>query len=158
MIKSLDRYEKIILGLTILGLIVGAGAIVVSVLEAGIHLPTVEGRIDPAEVRQTAPFDAPGVHDNGDGTYQAVIVAQTWLWEPDTIEVPVGSEVEFVITSLDVIHGFHVWDTALNAMVIPGQITKVTQRFDTAGEFGIVCHEYCGIGHHDMFGRVVVTP
>ncbi len=157
MIKSLDRYEKIILGLTILGLIIGAGAIVLSVVEAGIHLPTKEGRIDPAAVRETAPFDAPGVHDTGDGTYQAVIVAQTWLWEPDTIEVPAGSEVEFVITSIDVLHGFHVWDTALNAMVIPGQITRVTQRFDNPGEFGIVCHEYCGIGHHQMFGKVVVT-
>lgn len=158
MIKALDRYEKIILGLTIVGLVVGAAAIVLSVIEAGIHLPTIEGRIDPAEVRETPPFDQPGVYETGDGTYQAVIIAQTWLWEPEVIEVPVGSEVEFVMTSIDVLHGFHVWDTALNAMVIPGQITRVSQTFNTPGEFGVVCHEYCGIGHHQMFGRVVVTP
>ena len=158
MIKTLDRYEKIILGLTILGLILGAGAVFLSVYEAGIHLPTIEDRIDPAAVRETAPFDEPGVTVNSDGTATAVIIAQTWLWEPDTIEVPVGTEVEFVLTSPDVLHGFHIWDTAVNAMVIPGQVTRVTQTFNEAGEFGIVCHEYCGIGHHQMFGRVVVTP
>jgi cytochrome c oxidase subunit 2 len=57
-----------------------------------------------------------------------------------------------------VIHGFLIWETTVNAMVIPGQMTVVTQTFDDAGEFGIVCHEYCGTGHHTMFGKVVVTP
>jgi cytochrome c oxidase subunit 2 len=46
-------------------------------------------------------------------------------------------------------------------MVIPGQITRVTQTFDEPGEYKFVCHEFCGlaneqVGHHSMFGRVVV--
>jgi len=27
---------------------------------------------------------------------------------------------------------------------------------DTAGDFAIVCNEYCGIGHHTMLGKIIV--
>jgi heme/copper-type cytochrome/quinol oxidase subunit 2 len=27
-----------------------------------------------------------------------------------------------------------------------------------AGEFEIVCNEFCGVGHHLMVGKVIVTP
>jgi cytochrome c oxidase subunit 2 len=26
-----------------------------------------------------------------------------------------------------------------------------------AGEFGIICNEFCGIGHHTMTGKIYVT-
>ena len=29
-------------------------------------------------------------------------------------------------------------------------------RFDQPGEYRFFCHEYCGLAHHMMFGRVVV--
>ena len=25
------------------------------------------------------------------------------------------------------------------------------------GEFGIICNEFCGVGHHMMLGKVIVT-
>ena len=158
MLFGIDRYERIFLGLTIVILLFGVGAITMSITEADIHLPDKVDRIDPNAVRTTPPFDAPGVYEVGDGEYEAVIIAQTWRWEPDVIEVPKGSNVTFKLTSPDVLHGFHIWETAVNVMVIPGQLTVVEQTFDDAGEFGIVCHEYCGTGHHTMFGKVVVTP
>ncbi len=70
--------------------------------------------------------------------------------------MPVGAEVTFTVTSVDVIHGFLVPDTQANAMVIPGQITEVTQTFDEAGVYSLICHEYCGIGHHNMGGLITV--
>ena len=75
--------------------------------------------------------------------------------------MPAGSEVTFIVTSRDVIHGFLIPETTVNAMIIPGQVTEVTYTFDDAGDYKFICHEYCGlaneqIGHHSMFGRVVV--
>jgi cytochrome c oxidase subunit 2 len=75
---------------------------------------------------------------------------------PDPIELPAGSEVTFYITSRDVVHGFEVAGTNINAMVIPGEVSKITAEFDEPGEHGIVCHEYCGSGHHDMAGKLIV--
>jgi len=47
--------------------------------------------------------------------------------------------------------------TNVNVMVVPGQVTEVTYQFKDAGDHQIVCHEYCGTGHHQMYGKVVVT-
>ncbi|HUF70564.1 MAG TPA: hypothetical protein VMM79_18085 [Longimicrobiales bacterium] len=41
-------------------------------------------------------------------------------------------------------------------MLIPGQVSRNTYTFDEPGEHLIICHEYCGIAHHAMFGRVIV--
>jgi cytochrome c oxidase subunit 2 len=41
-------------------------------------------------------------------------------------------------------------------MLIPGEITELDYRFEERGEHLLICHEYCGVGHHLMFGRVIV--
>jgi cytochrome c oxidase subunit 2 len=107
-------------------------------------------------VRETPPFDQPGVFDRGNGEIEVVMLAQTWLYAPSEVRVPAGSKVTFRVTSPDVIHGFLIENTDINAMIVPGQITEVTYTFDKPGEHLIICHEYCGIGHHGMYGRVVV--
>lgn len=154
---KIDYYEKIFLILGVVLLLSGLGAILVSVVGAGAMVPTPAGRVAPADVRTTPPFDNPGVREIEPGKYEAVIIAQIWSFVPNEIQVPAGSEVTFRVTSADVIHGFFIENTQVNAMVIPGQITEVTQKFDEAGEYLLICHEYCGIGHHNMWGRVVVT-
>jgi cytochrome c oxidase subunit 2 len=42
--------------------------------------------------------------------------------------------------------------------VIPGQVSEITVEFDEPGEYGIVCNEYCGAGHHTMAGEFNVVP
>ena len=74
------------------------------------------------------------------------------------IRVPEGAEVTFVMTSKDVIHGFMLRAANLNAMLLPGQVTRVTTRFPKAGTYPFLCHEYCGIAHHTMWGKVIVEP
>jgi cytochrome c oxidase subunit 2 len=55
-----------------------------------------------------------------------------------------------------VIHGLLVGGTRINVMLIPGQITRYSYTFDRPGEYLLMCHEYCGLGHHTMGGKVVV--
>ena len=66
---KIDRYERIFLYTAAVVLAAFFGAILFSVGEAGIHLPTKEDTIDPAEVRSTAPFDNPGVFETGKSGY-----------------------------------------------------------------------------------------
>ena len=74
----------------------------------------------------------------------------------ETIRVPKGSTVLYQITTKDVVHGFQVAGTNVNMMVEPGHISRYETVMKNTGEFTIVCNEYCGIGHHLMFGTVEV--
>jgi cytochrome c oxidase subunit II len=132
------------------------GALVYSTLVLDIHLPGDHGRIDPRQVDTTPPFDEPGVHRLEDGRYQAVVIGRAWAFQPSEIRVPAGVEIVFTATSTDVLHGLNVEGTRLNLMLIPGQISQNTYTFMEPGEYLLICHEFCGAGHHLMAGRVVV--
>jgi len=133
-------------------------ALIVSAFGAGIHLPGDEGRVDPTKVAQMAPFNQPGVVELGPGRYEVRMVAQVWAFEPREVRVPAGSTVTFVSTSKDVVHGLFIPGVNVNAMLLPGQVTRVTVRFDRPGEYPVLCHEYCGLAHHIMEGKVIVEP
>jgi cytochrome c oxidase subunit II len=142
---------------------VGAGMLVVFMITLaltsytmGISLPDDVDRIDPMQVRSIPPFDNPGVRETAPGRYEVVMIGQAWSFAPSEVRVPAGAEVTFLMTSPDVIHGFHVEGTRLNVMLLPGQVSRVEYTFEEPGEFLIICHEFCGIGHHNMWGKVIV--
>ncbi|WP_209121082.1 cytochrome c oxidase subunit II [Alkalihalobacillus sp. BA299] len=112
--------------------------------------PSHSETIDPQKVDQTAPFDEPGIKQIGENEYEVVMTLQLFNFTPMEIEVPAGATVHFTLTSKDVIHGFQVVNTNINAMVMPGHIQKISQTFDQPGEFLVICNEYCGAGHQVM--------
>ncbi|WP_018933071.1 cytochrome c oxidase subunit II [Gracilibacillus lacisalsi] len=122
----------------------------------GMGPPSHKETIDPQEVEQTAPFDNPGLIDLGDNQYELVMTLEAFAFNPGNVEVPVGAEVEFTMTSKDVSHGIQIPGTNVNAMVLPGHIQKITQTFDEPGEYLVVCNEYCGVGHQAMFTTITV--
>ncbi len=87
------------------------------------------------------------------------VVARQWFWEfryPDgqvtsnSLVMPVGQEVDFAVTSEDVIHSF--WIPRLGGKIdaIPGHENVVRLRADRPGTYGGICAEFCGIGHAPM--------
>lgn len=133
-------------------------ALVVFTFGAGVHLPGNAGRVNPTTVMATAPFDHPGVVEIAPGRYEVRMIAGIWIFTPNEIHIPPGSTVTFVATSRDVIHGMLIPRANVNVMLLPGQITRVTARFEHPGEYPFFCHEYCGIAHHTMWGKVIVEP
>ena len=153
---KVHTYEKAFLWVGAGMLVVFGAALIAASVMMHISLPDNVQRLDPKQVRDLPPFDNPGVRETAAGKYEVVMLGQAWSFSPNEVRVPAGSEVTFIITSPDVIHGFHVEGTRINMMLIPGQVGRVTYTFDEPGEHLIVCHEYCGIGHHNMWGKVVV--
>jgi cytochrome c oxidase subunit 2 len=133
-------------------------ALVVTAFGAGVHLPSDHGRVDARKVAETAPFDQPGLREITPGRYEVSMVAGIWTFTPNEIRVPAGSTIDFVVTSRDVVHGLFIPKVNVNTMVLPGQVAHVRARFDKPGEYVVICHEYCGIAHHTMAGRVIVEP
>jgi cytochrome c oxidase subunit II len=153
---SAEKLEKIFLSLTLAMLVVFLGALFWASFGLGMHLPDRVGQIDPTQVRTTAPFDSPGVYRVAEDEYEVVALGSAWAFQPREIRVPAGAKVTFIATATDVIHGFHVEGTKVNFMMIPGQIARVEAVFTRPGEHLLICHEYCGAGHHLMYGTVIV--
>lgn len=122
----------------------------------GMAPPSGRETLDPQKVDQTAPFNQPGIKQIGEKEYEVVMTLQIFSFNPGKIEVPAGSTVHFILTSKDVVHGFEVAGTNLNAMIMPGYVTKITQKFDEAGEYLVLCNEYCGAGHQMMSTTITV--
>ncbi len=113
------------------------------------------------DVPECIPYDEsftnPGVTEIDEGQYQVYMLAQMWSFEPSEIYLPVGAEVDFYLSSKDVVHGFHIADKGLNMMAVPGGINKTSTKFDEPGVYQVVCHEYCGSGHQHMRGEIIVN-
>jgi cytochrome c oxidase subunit 2 len=71
--------------------------------------------------------------------------------------VPKDTPVTFRATSADVVHGFLITGTNINLMLVPGYVSSLNARFDTLGERLMPCHEFCGMGHEGMWGRIKVV-
>ncbi|MFZ5608873.1 MAG: cytochrome C oxidase subunit II [Pseudomonadota bacterium] len=84
------------------------------------------------------------------------ILGRLWEWWP-ILELKKGQSYRLHLSSLDWQHGFSLLPTNINIQVHPGYEQIITLTPTEAGTFGIVCNEYCGIGHHTMTGRIYVT-
>lgn len=146
---TIDKSEKKVVGIT-LALI---GLFVFSLLYAKGKYKT--------DVPECLPYDKvyeePKVNKLDEKTYQVFSVASMWQFQPAEIYIPVGSEVDFYLTSKDVVHGFNIAQKNINMMAVHGAINKTTVKFDKPGVYDIVCHEYCGVGHQNMRAQVIVN-
>ena len=85
------------------------------------------------------------------------VVARRFAFEPSTIEVTEGDHVRLVVKSGDGVHGVEIKKFKVKKNVPRGG-NAVTIDFvaNAAGTFPILCSEYCGEGHEDMTGSLVV--
>jgi cytochrome c oxidase subunit II len=74
------------------------------------------------------------------------------------IRIPAGRDVEFILTSPDVIHSF--WVPALGGKLdmIPGRTNALRVRTDRPGFYRGQCAEYCGGAHARMALEVIAMP
>lgn len=86
------------------------------------------------------------------------VVAKRFSFEPARIDVKEGEHVRLVVTSADGVHGVEIKKFKVNKKVPRGG-EKVTIDFvaSSAGEFPILCSEYCGNEHDEMKGVLVVA-
>jgi cytochrome c oxidase subunit 2 len=153
----IHRYEKIWLTFGISMLMAFLVVLGVGTFVQGAHPPGGHHRaVDPETVDKTAPFDKPGLKKIGDNEYEANMLAFAFGYSPENMEIPVGATVHFNITSKDVVHGFQIPGTNVNMMVVPGEVNRLTYKFTKAGDYLVLCNEYCGAAHEMMQTRLIV--
>src|SRR5205807_5998861 len=163
-----EMQERRILGTELLwafgvGVLIAAtlSMIVFTALTMGINPPSNVERIDPKTLHLSGEF---AEHNLGttvapDGSVTARVIATQFMFLPRCIAVPHRRRVTLRFATPDVIHGILVTGTNVNTMVVPGYVSQVHTVFTRTGELLMPCHEYCGLGHSEMFATLrVVAP
>lgn len=96
----------------------------------------------------------PVVEPNAAG--EAFMVAKAFVFEP-VLRLKKGETVRLYLSSYDFQHGMSIQPLNLNFQILPGYVYVVNLTPSQTGEFPLVCNEYCGLGHHGMSGRIIVT-
>lgn len=85
------------------------------------------------------------------------VIASQFEFEPSTISVVEGDTVRLRIRSADRTHGIGIKAFRVKSL-IPRAGETITVEFvaGRVGRFDITCSEYCGTGHREMKGKLVV--
>jgi cytochrome c oxidase subunit II len=85
------------------------------------------------------------------------ITAKKFDFSPDSITLKKGEPVVFEMSSSDREHGFNLRAFGVRTNVSPGKVTRVRFTPDKTGKFTFSCDVFCGDGHEEMTGTVIVT-
>jgi cytochrome c oxidase subunit II len=85
------------------------------------------------------------------------ITAKKFEYSPAEVTVKKGVPVTLEFTSLDRVHGFNCPDLGIRTDIVPEKANRVHFVPQKAGTFEYHCDVFCGDGHEDMTGKIIVA-
>ncbi len=82
------------------------------------------------------------------------LIARQWQWSPILV-LTAGKTYRLHLSSVDVQHSLSLQPTNMNFQVVPGYDYVLTIT-PTPGSYTIICNQFCGLGHYQMSGKIVV--
>lgn len=116
----------------------------------GFRLPGPDGVLGTAAVKHMTPDNAFGLNPRDPHGRDDILI------ETNELHVPLGKPVKMVLRSKDVLHDFYVPEFRAKMDLVPGIVTYFWITPTRTGTFDILCAELCGVGHHEMRGKIVV--
>lgn len=100
----------------------------------------------------TTPTNSPVVGDVKEFT----MTAKKFEFSPANITVKEGDKVKLTINSLDVPHGFAIDELGIKQDIEVGKPTTIEFTATKKGTFRFYCSLFCGTGHKEMEGQLIV--
>lgn len=114
----------------------------------------VDAMVEKYKVRVEGSEEVPVVHPPaGSDVY---FLGQLWSWYP-ILELEKDQSYRFHISSMDYMHGLSILPENINIQLHPDYELVFTVTPTSSGEFGVICNEFCGIGHHAMSSKMYVV-
>ena len=155
-----------------------AGVLVVVLLVFGVvrspgrqeHMTGVKGNehVMPHEAEEphehVESHEAMAQHDGAlklsgkleEGVRVIKMAALDFKFEPSTIVVRQGEKVRLEVTSEDVTHGIGIEGYEIDRKLEPGKTEVIAFTAVKSGRHHFYCSVYCGTGHGDMQGVLIV--
>ncbi|MBI2665578.1 cupredoxin domain-containing protein [Candidatus Woesearchaeota archaeon] len=95
--------------------------------------------------------------ETGASTKEIVVKAYNFGFTPSVIKVKQGEEVTLKIVGVSGYHGISIPELGVSSEgITAGQETSVAFTADKKGSFKFRCNVYCGDGHRNMVGQLIV--
>ncbi|MFZ3326838.1 MAG: cytochrome c oxidase subunit II [Methylocella sp.] len=113
------------------------------------RLPGKDGRLGTTDPRYISSDNPLGLNPNDpDGQDDLVVDGDLHLL--------LGKPVKVLLRSIDVVHDFYVPEFRAKMDLMPGLVTYFWFTPTRTGTFEVLCAAFCGVGHPQMRGSVVV--
>ena len=114
------------------------------------RLPGKSGRLGKSDNRLVSPDNPLGLDTKDPNGKDNIIVVG------DDLHLPIGKPVKVLLRSIDVVHDFYVPEFRAKMDLMPGLESYFWFTPTRTGTFEIFCAGFCGIGHPQMRGKIVV--
>jgi cytochrome c oxidase subunit 2 len=84
------------------------------------------------------------------------LTASKFQFSPNTIRVKAGTPVELYVTSTDAVHGLAIPGLNINRTLEQGKAVEIDFTPTKPGSYPFRCSVFCGPGHGDMKGELIV--
>ena len=99
-------------------------------------------------------FDLPFARCSDAGRTVVTVTGGQFFWSFQPDQVPAGTHVRFDVTSIDVNHGFGLYDPRGHLIgsvqAMPGYHNKLELTLSQPGIYHVRCLEFCGLNHSTM--------
>ena len=129
------------------------GGIVVLV---GVILVVTFGGREGAPRQVSAPQNVGSGSVSQGEVVEVSMTARQFAFEPAVVRVKQGQTVRLKVKSVDVAHGIAIPDFGINEVLEPNKEVVIEFRADKKGSFPFLCSVFCGAGHSQMRGQIVV--
>ena len=116
------------------------------------RLPGKDGKLGAAETRFVSDKNPLGLNPYDTNGRDDLVISG------GDLHLPVGKPVKVLLRSIDVIHNFYVPEFRAKMDLMPGIVTQFWITPTKVGTFEVLCAGFCGVGHPQMRGAVVVEP
>jgi cytochrome c oxidase subunit 2 len=107
-------------------------------------------------------FDLPYASGGSAGRTVVKVTGGQFFWSLLPDRVPAGARIRFDVTSIDVNHGFGLYDPhghlIGSVQAMPGYHNKLDLTLTNPGVYRIRCLELCGLNHATLEGSFTVVP
>ncbi|MEX6502661.1 c-type cytochrome [Pseudomonas zhanjiangensis] len=117
------------------------------------RFPGADGQLGRTDIRFVDALNPFGLDRDDPAGQDDVLV------KGNQVHLPLGRPVKVLLRSKDVLHNFYIPQIRSKMDMVPGMVSHFWFTPTEAGEYEILCAEFCGVGHYNMRGHMrVQTP
>ncbi|UVJ43127.1 cytochrome c oxidase subunit II [Pseudomonas sp. LS1212] len=114
------------------------------------RFPGQDGKLGKSDIRFVDSANPLGLDPKDPAGQDDVLIKN------NEIRLPLDQPVKVLLRSKDVLHNFYVPQIRSKMDMVPGMVSYFWFTPTKTGKYEVLCAEYCGVGHYNMRGHMIV--